>query len=292
MGYESLLRCAGHARVLLTGLPADGLLMFVPWYWIEWLAQGRLLRLARAWVGNARLFHVRPHPHVKQSATVAIAAIRGSRPTPPIWLAPDFARRIGAEARMRPLMAARASGVDARSIGRDPGWTAVFTWCSPSCHRVPIQIRHPLADLRLLDFVARLPPEPWLLRKRILREATRDLLPEAVLARPKTLLVSGRRASITPQVLDRLAELVRALPELERFLDSSALIETLTAPDAELNQVDNVFLSQALGLVYWSAHWRRPTANDLGSGGRFGLMSNLEEVSGERSTDRGQVTFR
>ncbi len=60
--YESTRRSAGQARLLLTGLPGDGLLGFVPWYWAHWLARGHPWRLVQALVGNARLFRTRPHP--------------------------------------------------------------------------------------------------------------------------------------------------------------------------------------------------------------------------------------
>ncbi len=223
MEYVSFTRCTGHARVLLTGLPGDGLLTFVPWYWMEWLARGHPWRLIQAFVDNVRLFRARPHPHLKRSASVVLRASRKGGETAPPWLAPDFAARTAAADRMRRATVARASELDVRSIGRDPGWSALYIWTSPSFSRVPLAVRHPLGDLRLLEFAARLPPEPWLMRKRILREATRDLLPEAVLARPKTLLVRASRASITPAALERLAELVYTVPESERFFDRKSL---------------------------------------------------------------------
>ena len=45
MELEFARRSAAHARLALTGFPGDALLMFVPWYWAEWLARGRLVRV-------------------------------------------------------------------------------------------------------------------------------------------------------------------------------------------------------------------------------------------------------
>jgi asparagine synthase (glutamine-hydrolysing) len=267
MDYESVRRSAGHARLLLTGLPGDALLMFVPWYWTEWLARGRLLRLTRAFVDHARLFSARPHPHLKPSARHALAVSRRRAPATPGWLAPGFARRTAADDRARAFAIPRAIGLDVRSVSGEPFWSTLFLWSDPSFTRLPLRLRHPLADLRLLDFAARVPPEPWLVRKRILREATRDLLPCAVVGRPKTPLVRAARDTITPEVLERLAELVRALPDVDRLFDSRGLIDAITAPEAATEHPHDHQLLRALGLVHWRAHWRRPNASGLNVAG-------------------------
>jgi asparagine synthetase B (glutamine-hydrolysing) len=263
MQYESVRRSAAGARVLLTGLPGDSLLMFVPWYWAEWLGRGHPVRLALALADNARLFRTRPHLGLRASARHVRAALRSPAPAPPGWLAPDFAERTAAAERPRALELTRGDAIDVRSIGSEPFWTTLFLWGDPTFTRLPLRLRHPLADLRLLDFAARVPPEPWLMRKRILREAVKDLLPAPVLARPKTPLVRGRRPSITPAATARLAHLVRTLPEGERFFDVRALSDEVTALDAAANHAGNHQFVRAIGLVHWCAHWQRPEAAGL-----------------------------
>ena len=54
--------------------------------------------------------------------------------------------------------------------------------------RLPLEYRHPLMDLRLLDFCLSLPLQPWVVKKNILREAMRGALPEAVRKRRKSPL--------------------------------------------------------------------------------------------------------
>jgi asparagine synthase (glutamine-hydrolysing) len=51
-----------------------------------------------------------------------------------------------------------------------------------------VEYRHPLLDLRLIEFCLSLPPLPWCVRKEILRQAASGLLPEEVRRRPKTAL--------------------------------------------------------------------------------------------------------
>ena len=52
----------------------------------------------------------------------------------------------------------------------------------------PVEVRHPYLDVRLLRFFLTLPVIPWCRDKAILREAMKDVLPKAVLARKKTPL--------------------------------------------------------------------------------------------------------
>jgi len=255
--YELPRRSADHARVSLSGLGGDPLLMFVPWYWAEWIAHGQAPRLARALVDDARLFGDRPHPHLKQCAVHAWASVSIRPPSEPGWLAADFSTRTEAKARLRSLAAIPASAVDVRSLTGDPMWSTMFMWGDPSHTRLPLRVRHPFVDLRLLEFVARLPPYPWLISKRILREAAGDLLPEAVRRRPKTPLVRPPNAGIAPEAIQRVADLVRTTPEVDRFLDRQALMAATTTPDAEHEHEIFHELARPLGLVHWLAHRRR-----------------------------------
>lgn len=54
--------------------------------------------------------------------------------------------------------------------------------------RVPVEYRHPLMDLRLVTYCLALPHQPWVVKKYVLREAMKGLLPESVRRRPKTPL--------------------------------------------------------------------------------------------------------
>ncbi len=51
-----------------------------------------------------------------------------------------------------------------------------------------METRAPFFDQRLLRFLLRVPPVPWCMKKELLREAMRDLLPEEVRVRKKTPL--------------------------------------------------------------------------------------------------------
>jgi hypothetical protein len=55
----------------------------------------------------------------------------------------------------------------------------------------PLEFRHPLMDLRLVEFCLTLPLQPWVMKKHILRECMKGLLPVEVLKRPKTPVVDN-----------------------------------------------------------------------------------------------------
>ena len=63
-----------------------------------------------------------------------------------------------------------------------------FDCYDPGVTRLALECRHPLLDLRLVDYCLTLPPLPWCVKKRILRDAMRGLLPEPVRLRRKTPL--------------------------------------------------------------------------------------------------------
>jgi asparagine synthase (glutamine-hydrolysing) len=50
----------------------------------------------------------------------------------------------------------------------------------------PLEFRHPLIDLRVIEYCLSLPPVPWAVNKQLFRVALRGLVPDAVVRRPKT----------------------------------------------------------------------------------------------------------
>ena len=64
-------------------------------------------------------------------------------------------------------------------------WQPFLESLDAGFHGVPIDVRLPYLDLRLIHYALALPPMPWLQGKRLLREVARGLIPEAVRAAPK-----------------------------------------------------------------------------------------------------------
>ena len=65
---------------------------------------------------------------------------------------------------------------------------------------LPLEYRHPLLDLRLLDYCLSLPLQPWVIKKHILRVAMRGVLPDAVRMRPKSPLAGFPHVELLKRV--------------------------------------------------------------------------------------------
>ena len=254
---EMVSRTLDHASVCLSGLGADPLLMFDAPYWIRWTLAGHPLRAIIAMADHTRVFGGRPRPHVRGTLHGLVATRRVPCGPLPDWLAADFVARTGAAERMRDSQRLLARTRGWRSLVAEPSWHTWLTWAHPSFSGAPLMIRYPFMDLRLLDFATRIPPYPWLVDKRILREATAELLPETVRRRRKTALVDAPRRGTEADVR-RLVEFVREVPQAEQFLDREALATELLAPSGADSAARNSSLRAALGLVHWLAHRTAP----------------------------------
>ena len=117
-----------------------------------------------------------------------------------------------------------------------------------------MRFRHPFADLRLIEFARSLAPAPWLVDKRILREAAQTRLPEAVRQRPKAPLVRTSPPGATEPTLRRLAELITRSPELQRFVDTDLLAREVIASVGDADPFRKWARERALGLAHWLWH--------------------------------------
>ncbi len=232
---------AQWSRVSLSGHGGDQLFGYVPWYWAEWVLQGSLSRTARALTAGARAHHrlrLGIRPAIRQARTRPDAA--------PRWLsAPRRPDRLAARL--------SSSDRDARGLVHSPLWASEFRHGDPSFTGLPVRFRFPLVDLRLIDFVRSLAPDPWLAGKRILRETATGRLPEEVRLRPKTPLGVRAPAGVTDDTLTALADMVMHCPELDRFVDRGTLRAELLAHGADASS-ERFARDRALGLAYWLWH--------------------------------------
>ena len=67
-------------------------------------------------------------------------------------------------------------------------WSNSFEAEEPEWTRLPLQLRSPLLDQRIVRFLLRVPPVPWCMHKNLLRQAMRGVLPLEILARRKAPL--------------------------------------------------------------------------------------------------------
>jgi asparagine synthase (glutamine-hydrolysing) len=181
------LGAASHSRVALTGWDGDALLSEPPRpYFKSLLRTGDLARLARETVGYAWAERRIP-PLVRKRVDR-----RGEACPIPAWIRSDIARehqlveRIS-ERRQQPAHpGVRPHAL--RALQYLISQSNFFDAGDPMLTGARLEYRHPLLDVRLVEYCLSLPPHPWCHRKEILRQAVGDSLPKEVARRPKTPL--------------------------------------------------------------------------------------------------------
>jgi asparagine synthase (glutamine-hydrolysing) len=185
-------KMSAHCRVLLSGEGADNLMHFEMWPYArdlrargEWGSMfGELLRYA--WQ--------RPFPWRGIGARLQRWTGAGPEaPQPfPKWIAPEFAKRLDLHARWRSGQALpippQAHPIHATAVASMylPQWTRLFELENPSITKCHVEVRYPFLDLRVIEYLLAIPPFPWFLQKRLLREAMAGRLLDSVRLRPKT----------------------------------------------------------------------------------------------------------
>ena len=100
-------------------------------------------------------------------------------------------------------------------------WTSLFEGYDRGATRLPLDVRHPFLDIRLIEYLLAIPPKPWCVHKHILRSAMKDKLPPAVLNRPKTGLAGDPALQLTRRASVRWLDSFEVSPQLRAFVNLS-----------------------------------------------------------------------
>jgi asparagine synthase (glutamine-hydrolysing) len=154
-------------------------------------------------------------------------------PQVPKWLNKDFVTRLSLTDRWR-LWDHRNDPLDALATGSKPRfvtpiWERALTNCDMGFHGVPIDVRFPYLDLRVVLFVLSLPNMSWICNKHLLRSLGRGILPAEIISRPKTPLRGDPLAQSLRNNKELLINLSRLClnPILESILDVDAWRKSL-----------------------------------------------------------------
>jgi asparagine synthase (glutamine-hydrolysing) len=140
---------------------------------------------------------------------------------------PGFEQRAGLRERWGGLLA----GHDREAGARDgayramtlPTWFPILDGRDAGMTGVPVEHRHPLLDLRMVEFCLSLPAIPWCIDKHIVREAAKGLLPEPVRTRPKSPLGGDPMPLAIRAWLSAPGNSLSPHPALTQFIDIKAL---------------------------------------------------------------------
>jgi asparagine synthase (glutamine-hydrolysing) len=176
---------------VLTGYGGDPAFRVPLGYATGLLRRGRWWRLARETAQYVRLCGRLPGVSVRRHLRRCLSRPPATPVAPPAWLDPDLVARLDLRARLA-VAAAETPPVHptrpaAYAMLTGDEWSATFERHDAGLTGVPVDVRHPFFDVRLLRFLLAIPPLPWCFDKTILRLAMRGRLPEAVRTRPKTV---------------------------------------------------------------------------------------------------------
>jgi asparagine synthase (glutamine-hydrolysing) len=97
-------------------------------------------------------------------------------------------------------------------------WQNVFETLDPGATRVPVEVRHPFFDLRVVTFLLGLPRLPWCCDKELLRQAGRGILPEAVRFRRKSPVEHDPIVALLQKPESAWVDRFEAVPGLDRYV--------------------------------------------------------------------------
>jgi asparagine synthase (glutamine-hydrolysing) len=182
--HDELRRASEHASVAFWGEDPDAYLS--PPHLAELLRASTPHRVALDLIGHLIRERRRPHLGVRALVRKRRAASRDSHDAQggPPWLRADLRARRAERLRARsgavhPTRSAAAERLEQYH------WQPFLESLDAGFHGIPIDVRLPYLDLRLVHYALALPPMPWLQGKRLLREAARGLIPEEVRCAPK-----------------------------------------------------------------------------------------------------------
>ncbi len=98
------------------------------------------------------------------------------------------------------------------------GWQDLFESFDPGTTRIPVEIRHPFFDLRLVSFLLALPRLPWCSDKQLLRRSALGILPDAVRLRRKSPLRHDPVVALLQKQGSAWVDRFEPIPELGRYV--------------------------------------------------------------------------
>jgi asparagine synthase (glutamine-hydrolysing) len=160
---------------------------------------------------------------------------RNGQASYPVWLNADLARQMDLPARWAesgcvavPFDAIRPAAYE--MLGSSE-WPAYFEGADPGVSRLPIELRHPLLDLRVVRYLLRLPAIPWCSDKELLRIAMREVLPEPVRLRPKTPLKGDPERILSQRQQAAWVDEFEPVAELRNYVDRKRIPRLLGERD-------------------------------------------------------------
>jgi asparagine synthase (glutamine-hydrolysing) len=183
---------AAHSAVAFYGEGPDNALEYEWAAHLRCLARRRMVRRLALDLGKHLLAHKRILSGLVRKLRTP-QDVELDRPSFPECLSPELVARLELRKRWDDYHLPLTSAHPARPVGYGslllPLWQSiVFETLEPSYTRMPLEVRHPFVDIRVLRFLLRVPNVPWCRDKYLVRQALRGVVPEIVRRRKKVPL--------------------------------------------------------------------------------------------------------
>jgi asparagine synthase (glutamine-hydrolysing) len=232
---ELMSRMSTDGRVALTGWDGDTFMNESPKYLFYQLWQARQIGKLSLEMLRYSYFRKSPPPiglrtwWQRRNTSLDMSSMY------PSWINDDFAKKLNLVDRWKQSVAERQLAHDTRPhafrILDTPNWNALFAGFDPGVTRLPLEVRHPLIDLRLVNYLLGLPIIPWVIDKHILREAMRGILPEGVRRRQKTPLAGDPGMQLRYSTKASEIDSFLPTPELSNYVQREAVPLLTTETD-------------------------------------------------------------
>lgn len=219
---DQLRQVAARSRVALTGFGADPALSGRITVHFRQLFHTRQFGRALADAARYLTTENRLSRLYLRTRWRILLASKSQTSSYPGWLNEDLEIRLGLRERWdslnRSSPLATAVRPEAHELIVAPLWANIFEGHDAGLTRIPIEVRHPFFDLRLVNFLLALPRLPWCCDKQLLREAARGVLPDAVRLRRKSPLLANPLTSLLQRPEAAWVDSFEPIPKLERYV--------------------------------------------------------------------------
>ncbi|OLP18627.1 hypothetical protein BST81_10100 [Leptolyngbya sp. 'hensonii'] len=218
---------AAHSRVALSGHGGDPVFFPSGTYFLDQLRAGQIGSLVTE-IGQYVTLMGRFPPLGIRTQLRRWLGPAGEPAFPyPDWLHPDFEARLQLRERWRslvtPATGEKSIRADAYRLLTEVSWSFLFESFDPDRTGVPLEVRHPYFDLRLMEYLLSIPPIPWFIHKALLRIAMGELLPETICKRPKTHLAGDPIAVMLERSIGQNLPSLELPAILAEYLDRDRL---------------------------------------------------------------------
>jgi asparagine synthase (glutamine-hydrolysing) len=251
---ELLGSMALHSRVGLSGWDGDAFMNEPPNAHFAELAKDiKLKRLVTDVCWFVRSRHQLPPVGVR-TRLKRLLGTYPPRPFRPQWIEESFAKKTNLPQRWKEFTSEPSKAHPTRPYAfrmlNSISWAPLFESYDAGCSRLPFEMRHPMIDVRLVEYLLSIPPVPWCLNKEILRNAMDGRLPKAVLDRPKAPLAGYPPLCHVSESRVRFVDNFEPVSILTKFVNLTARPRIAAEKDADRLAVN----LRPFALNYWLMH--------------------------------------